>query len=99
MIESFGNRKKRGVDDKEDDDMWEMGNDFNEGFKKADYSVGHLYPQPYCEKVNQLSTECFQESLLELWAYKGAFDASSDKAIATLTKKEILYRINSGNYR
>ena len=99
MIESFTERKKRWADEDEDEDMWDMGDDFNEGFEKADYSVGQFYPDPYCEKVSQLTTECFQESLLELWAYKGAFDDTAEETIASLTKQDILTRINAGNYR
>eukprot|EP00092_Neocalanus_flemingeri_P008175 GFUD01008815.1.p1 GENE.GFUD01008815.1~~GFUD01008815.1.p1 ORF type:complete len:989 (+),score=163.46 GFUD01008815.1:223-3189(+) len=97
MIESFTERKKRFADDY-DEDMWDMG-DLNEEFEeKADYSVGQFYPDPYCDKVSQLTTECFQESLLELWAYKGAFDQTADQTIASLTKEGILNKINGDNY-
>lgn len=101
MIESFTEekkRKKRWADDDYDEDMWDMGDDFKEGFGKADYSVGQFYPKPYCEKVSSLNTECFEESILELWAYKGAFDETADRNIASLTKESILARINAGNY-
>jgi len=101
MIVSFAqeinNRKKRWADD-DDEDMWDMGDDFNEGFGKADYSATNFYPKDYCPKVNNLTTECFEESILELWANKGAFDKTADNTIAGLTKKTILERINKGNY-
>ena len=88
-------RKKRWADD---DDF--MGEDFNEGFRKDDYSADDkYYPDKYCPKVSNLTTECFEESLLELWANEGAFDETADKTIAELTKKDILERINKGNYR
>ena len=102
MIESFTEekkRKKRWADDDYDEDMWDMGDDFKEGFGKADYSVGQFYPKPYCEKVSSLTTECFEESILELWAYKGAFDETAGRNIASLTKESILARLNAGNYR
>ena len=91
-------RKKRWTDD-EDEDMWDMGDDFNEGFEKADYSVSDFYPDRYCKEVSNLTTECFEESILELWANKGAFDETSDRTIASLTKEDILNRVNKGNYR
>jgi len=87
-------RKKRWADD---DDF--MGEDFNEGFRKDDYSADDkYYPDKYCPRVSNLTTECFEESLLELWANEGAFDDTADKTIAELTKKDILERINKGNY-
>jgi len=87
-------RKKRWADD---DDF--MGEDFNEGFRKDDYSADdRYYPDKYCPRVSNLTTECFEESLLELWANEGAFDETADKTIAELTKKDILERINKGNY-
>ena len=76
-----------------------MGDDFKEGFGKADYSVGQFCPKLYCEKVSSLTTECFEGSILELWAYKGAFDETADRNIASLTEESILARINAGNYR
>ena len=91
-------RKKRSPDDY-DYDYDFMGEDFNTGFRKEDYSAGSDYPKKYCPKVSNLTTECFEESLLELWANEGAFDEVADKTIAGLTKKSILERINRGNYR
>jgi len=90
-------RKKRSPDDY-DYDYDFMGEDFNAGFRKEDYSAGSDYPKKYCPKVSNLTTECFEESLLELWANEGAFDEVADKTIAGLTKKSILERINRGNY-
>ena len=97
MIKSFGiqGRRKRWAD--EDDDMFDMGDDFV--FEKADYSATEFYPDPYCDKVSNIATECFEESLLELWANKGKFDEKSDMAIASLTKEAILDKLNAGNYR
>ena len=46
MIESFTEekkRKKRWADDDYDEDMWDMGDNFKEGFVKADYSVGQTH--------------------------------------------------------
>ena len=60
--------------------------------------MGGFYPEPYCERVTALQTECFQESLLELWANKGVFDETSDRTIASLTKKDIIEKLNAGNY-
>jgi len=92
-------RKKRWADEDDyDEDMWDMGEDFNDGFGKADYSVGEFYPDQYCERVSNLTTECFEESILELFAHKGAFDETADRTIASLTKKAIISRINAGNY-
>ena len=105
MVESFGvqgRRRKRWADQEDDmfDSFDEAMDEFEEEFdKKADYSVGEFYPQRYCEKVSKVKTECFDESLLELFANKGAFDEKSDETIASLTKDDIVRKINSGNYR
>ena len=62
-------------DEWEEEEDWDLGEDFNKDFGATDYSaVGGFYPEPYCERVTALQTECFQESLLELWANKGVFD-------------------------
>ena len=87
-------------DDEEDwdkEDNWDMGGEFSEDFG-ADYSATNYYPDPYCEKVTALKTECFHESLLELWANKGVFDETSDEAIRTLTKEKIIDKLRSGNF-
>ena len=111
MIDSMGKRRRRrqaeehwGQDEWEEEDLdledWDMGDDFQEGFDDvADFSVTSSYPQPYCKRIEDLKTQCFQESLLELWANKGVFDAVSDATIAGLTKHSILEKINGGNYR
>ena len=86
-------------DDWDEEEDWDLGDDFNKGFGATDYSaVGGFYPDPYCSKVTSLKTECFQESLLELWANKGVFDETSDRTIASLTKKDIIEKLNTGNY-
>ena len=74
-----------------------MGGEFAEDFG-ADYSATDYYPDPYCERVTSLKTECYQESLLELWANKGVFDEASDEAIKTLTKEKIIDKLKSSNY-
>ena len=108
MVNSMGRRKKRSVDDWEDDSSWEdedlgdfsFDDDFTEGFDDVkDFSVTNFYPDPYCQRVQDLKTECFQESILELWANKGVFDETSDADIAGLTKQGIINKINSGNFR
>ena len=66
----------------------------------ADFSVTSSYPEPYCSRIEDLSSACFQESILELWANKGAFDEIAEANIASLTKHSILEKLNSvtGNY-
>ena len=90
--------------DNVDGDSWDMGDlhseDFAEGFDDVkDFSVTTFYPDPYCERVSQMKSACFHESLLELWANKGEFDEESDAAIAGLTKEGILNKINTQNER
>ena len=53
------------------EDDWDFS-DFEEDdfVEKTDMSVEN-YPQPYCGKVSDLPTQCYQESLLELWAVEG----------------------------
>ena len=116
MVNQMGRRRKRSPDydddSWEDDSSWEdedfgddfsddFGGDFKEGFDDVkDFSVTTMYPDPYCKRVEEVKTECFEESLLELWANKGAFDETSDAEIAGLTKAGILYKLNKhGNYR
>jgi len=113
MVNQMGRRRKRSPDDDSwgDESSWEdedfgddfsddFGGDFKEGFDDVkDFSVTTMYPDPYCKRVEDLKTECFEESLLELWANKGAFDETSDAEIAGLTKAGILYKLNKhGNY-
>ena len=101
-------RRKRAADDwgqdnwdnnEWDEESFNFGDDFEEGFGEAsDFSVTNFYPDPYCSRVGDLKTQCFQESILELWANKGVFDEKSDEAIAGLTKDDIVDKINSGNF-
>ena len=62
-----GKRRRR-----EADDEWDFSDFEQEEFvEKTDMSVDN-YPEPYCGKVADLPTQCYQESLLELWAVEGA---------------------------
>ena len=84
-------------------ETWDLGENFNEeDFDNvADFSVTSSYPQPYCSRIGDLKSACFQESILELWANKGVFDEIAEANIASLTKHSILEKLNSvtGNYR
>ena len=64
-----GKRRRRRREAQEDD--WDFSDfDQEEFVEKTDMSVEN-YPQPYCGKVSDLPTQCYQESLLELWAVEG----------------------------
>ena len=77
--------------DKEDD--WDMGGNIADEDFAADYSATSYYPDPYCGRVTALKTECFQESILELWANKGVFDETSEREIKSLTKEKIIDKL------
>ena len=63
-----GRRRRREAQD----DEWDFSDfDQDEFVEKTDMSVDN-YPEPYCGKVSDLPTQCYQESLLELWAVEGA---------------------------
>ena len=112
MVESLGRRRRRRRSASEDnwgEDNWDnndwdeenfnFGDDFEEGFDEvSDFSVTNFYPDPYCSRVEDLKTACFEESILELWANKGTFDWRSDAEIANLSKESIIAKINSGNH-
>ncbi|XP_023320376.1 uncharacterized protein LOC111695326 [Eurytemora carolleeae] len=96
--EILSSRRKRdlwGEESAED----EFGfNNFDENFNTpADFSINN-YPQPYCGMVESLPTACFEDSLLELWAFEGEFNHISDEKIAGLTTKEILDKVNNWGY-
>ena len=66
-----GKRRKRRRRREADDEDWDFSDfDQEEFVEKTDMSVEN-YPQPYCGKVSDLPTQCYQESLLELWAVEG----------------------------
>ena len=72
MIEEELGRERREA--QEDD--WDFSDfDEKEFVEKTDMSVEN-YPQPYCAKVSDLPTQCYQESLLELWAVEGVIKSS-----------------------
>jgi len=88
-----GRKKRRAMDD------WMDFSDFEEEtfIEPEDRSVKE-YPNPYCGKVEGLPTQCYQESILDLWAVDGEFGPASDKIIASLTKQKILDKINGPGY-
>ena len=63
-------RRRRRREAQEDDWDFSVFDDDKEFVEKTDPSV-ERYPQPYCGKVSDLPTQCYQESLLELWAVEG----------------------------
>ena len=71
MIEEELDGKRRRRRETEEDN-WDFSDfdDEEEFVEKTDMSVEN-YPQPYCGKVSDLPTQCYQESLLELWAVEG----------------------------
>ena len=81
-----GKRRRR-----EADDEWDFSDFEQEEFvEKTDMSVDN-YPQPYCGKVADLPTQCYQESLLELWAVEGATQTNTRSKFSVehiLSKKE-----------
>ena len=70
MIEEELDGKRRRREAQEDDWDFSDFDDEKEFVEKTDMSV-EKYPQPYCGKVSDLPTQCYQESLLELWAVEG----------------------------
>ena len=116
LVKSFGKKRRRrqaaegewGAETWEGDtdwaaETWDLDENFSEeDFENvADFSVTSSYPQPYCSRISDLKSACFEESILELWANKGAFDEIAEANIASLTKQSILEKLNSvtGNYR
>lgn len=63
----------------------------------ANYFSSELYPDPYCNIVKSMDTACFEMSILELWANDGKYDAKTDEDIETLTREDILDKINNVN--
>ena len=55
------------------------------------------YPEPYCGIVTGMETACFEQTILELWANDGSYDADTDEAIDNLTTEDILDKINNYN--
>lgn len=96
--EELGARRKRRAS--EEDEWGAFNDEFQEtSFSEhTDMSVDN-YPEPYCGKVSDLPTQCYQESLLELWAVDGHFGEASDSSIAALTKEQILHKVNTASYR
>jgi len=95
--EELGARRKRRAS--EEDEWGAFNDEFQEtSFSEhTDMSVDN-YPEPYCGKVSDLQTQCYQESLLELWAVDGHFGEASDSSIAALTKEQILHKVNTASY-
>ncbi len=49
-----------------------------------------MYPETYCNLVNDLEYACMDLSILELWANDGIYDSKSDQDIASLTLEGVL---------
>ena len=60
------------------------------------YSVA-LYPDEYCNIVNELPEACMELGILELWANDGIYDDKTDQEIASITLEDVLLKINGHN--
>ena len=65
---------------------------------ETDPSVELGYPKPFCNMVERLPRACFENNILELWAMNGNYSHISDEAIETLTKDDILFKINKDHF-
>ena len=52
-----------------------------------------MYPETYCNLVNDLEYACMDLSILELWANDGIYDSKSDQDIASLTLEDVLDKV------
>ena len=63
----------------------------------GEYVSVELYPDPYCQMVDDLPLACLEMSLLELWANDGKYDSKTDEEIENLTLDVVIEKVNGQN--
>lgn len=113
FFDLFGKRRKRRqtTSEETDDSFFEEDDFFTNIEEESDpfelnqddtvdtgelFSVS-MYPDPYCDIMENMEEACLEMSILELWANEGHFDDDTDRAMQELTLEQVLDKINGQN--
>ena len=99
MTSTLSLRRKRQLnfEDEFEDDFFEAVKSGSGLGESLDPSVA-FYPDPYCEVVEAMKHNCYESSLLELFAVDGEFTVESSDIIANLTAEKLLELINEADF-